>query len=88
MKTVSKRFLLTIFLVLFSTAVFPLPPDLECPCGWDPNGGTSSGPAPPPGECLPCPVSIDESIMTLLITALVFGIYIIYKNNLKTKSPV
>jgi hypothetical protein len=32
-----------------------------------------------------CPVPIDESIM-ILVTALVFGSYIIYRNNIKQKT--
>jgi len=86
MKIVSKRFLLTILLVLFRTAVFPQA-DPNCPCG--PYVGSGDGdPPPPPGLCNPCPVPIDESIMILVVIAVLFGVYIIYKNNLKTKSPI
>ncbi len=89
MKTVSKRFLLTVLLALCWTEVFSQGPD-ECPCGvYDGSGGgPGSPPPPPPGTCLPCPVSIDGSIMVLAVIALVFGIYIIYRNNLKAKSPI
>jgi hypothetical protein len=84
MKIVSKRFLLTILLVLFCTEVFP---QIECPCGF--TTGSATIPPPPGIEiCKPCPVAIDESIMVLVIIALVFGIYIIYKNNLKVKASI
>jgi hypothetical protein len=91
MKITSKRFLLTVLLVLCCVAAFPMddgdpgvdgPP--RCPCG--PFGG--NGTPPPPGECNPCPVPIDESIMILVVIALVGGIYIIHRNNLKTKNPI
>ena len=89
MKSVSKRFLITALLLFFWTEAFSLDTDV-CPCGeYDgTEGGTASNPPPPPGTCLPCDVSIDSSIMILLIIALVFGIYIIYRSNLKTKTPI
>lgn len=40
-------------------------------------------PPPPPGDRVP----IDENLMVLLIVALLFGIYIIYKHRLKQKTP-
>jgi hypothetical protein len=56
-----------------------------CPCG-DGGGG---GPAPPPpGGCPPCPVAIDEKIIFLVIIALLFGIYIIYKQTIKVKTSI
>jgi hypothetical protein len=82
MKNVSKRFLLTVLLVFFWSEVFSQDP---CPCG---DGGDGSGVPPPPGGCPPCPVIIDESIMILLIIALVLGVYIIYKHRIKTKTPI
>jgi hypothetical protein len=94
MKITSKRFVLTVLLVLCWVAVFSMDPDEggggppDCPCGRTDVGGTSAGPSPPVGECLECPLPIDESIMILLIIAIVFGIYIIYRNNLKTKNPI
>ncbi|PKH66564.1 hypothetical protein CXF59_11540 [Flavobacterium sp. ALD4] len=94
MKIVSKRFLLTLLLVLCWVAVFSQDPGDggtgECECGRSTDGGDSGNPGPPilPGECLPCPVPIDESIMILVVIALLGGIYIIHRNNLKTKSPI
>jgi hypothetical protein len=45
---------------------------------------------PEPGPPVPPPVglSIDENSMILIIIALLFGIYIIYKNRVKTKTPI
>lgn len=37
---------------------------------------------PPPG------LPIDESILILFLLALLFGIYIIYKDQLKQKTPI
>jgi hypothetical protein len=96
MKITSKRFLLTVLLLFCCVAAFPMddgdpgvdgPP--QCPCGTSNGPGASGGNPPPPvGECLPCPVPIDESIMTLVVIALVGGIYIIHRNNLKAKNPI
>ena len=41
----------------------------------------TNGPIPPG-------YSIDENIFFLLIVALLLGIYVIYKNKLKTKAPI
>lgn len=87
MKSVSERFLFTVLLVLLWTEVFSQVPE-KCPCGVSNGTGGGAGAPPPPGECLPCPISIDESIMVLVIIALVFGIYIIYKNRLKAKTTI
>jgi hypothetical protein len=85
MKIIAKRFLLTGLLLLFWTQVFAEGPDI-CPCGEDKGNG--SDPPPPPGQCLPCPIPIDESVMVLVVVALVFGLYIVHKNNLKAKNPI
>jgi hypothetical protein len=39
-------------------------------------------PPPPPG------LAIDENFFVLFIIAILFGTYIIYRNNLKTKKPI
>ena len=39
-------------------------------------------PPPPPG------LPIDENLYVLLVIAVLFGIYIIYRHNLKTKTPI
>ncbi|TDE54956.1 hypothetical protein [Flavobacterium sp. GT3P67] len=47
-----------------------------------PNPFGKKKPPPPPG------LPIDENICILMIIALLFGIYIIYNNMLKTKTPI
>jgi len=83
MKLVSQRFLLTVLLLFCWVAVFPQ----DCPCGIA-LGDDGLPPPPGLGECLPCPIPIDESVMVLVVIALVFGLYIVYKNNLKEKNPI
>jgi hypothetical protein len=46
------------------------------------NGTAELPPPSPPGT------PIDENLIILLIVALLFGIYIIYKDKLKTKSTI
>lgn len=48
----------------------------------EPPASLDATPPPPPG------LSINENIYILFSVALLFGIYIIYKNNLKVKSPI
>ena len=43
---------------------------------------TNKRPPGPPG------LPIDENIIALILISLVFGIYIIYNHNVKTKTPV
>jgi hypothetical protein len=43
---------------------------------------TATPPPPPPG------LPIDENIFILFSLAILLGIYIIYKNNLKAKNPI
>jgi hypothetical protein len=47
-----------------------------------PNISGRKKPPPPPG------LPIDEHIYTIIIIALLFGIYIIYSHRLKTKTPI
>lgn len=49
-----------------------------------PSPPTPTHRAPPTPPSAP----IDENMFYLLIIAVAFGLYIIYKHNLKTKSPV
>jgi hypothetical protein len=45
-------------------------------------------PPPPPPPPPPPGLAIDENIFILLSIAILFGVYIIYKNNLKRKSSI
>jgi len=44
--------------------------------------GKMATPPPPPGA------AIDENVFILFCSAIFFGIYIIYKNNLKAKTSI
>lgn len=48
------------------------------------QGPSGPNPPPPPGEILP----IDDNLYVLLGGALLLGVYVIYKNKLKTKTPM
>ncbi len=52
------------------------------PGGSGPPAPTARKPPPPPG------LTIDENNISVLIFAILFGIYIIYCNRLKTKTPI
>ncbi|WP_146779217.1 hypothetical protein [Flavobacterium psychrolimnae] len=47
-------------------------------------------PPAPPGPTLPPPpgLPIDENILTMMLVALLFGIYIIYNFKIKQKTPM
>lgn len=49
-----------------------------------PHPPSPGGKKPPPPPGLP----IDENITFLLIMAILFGIYMIYRYQLKTKAPI
>ncbi|WP_348813114.1 hypothetical protein [Flavobacterium maritimum] len=77
MKIVSNKIsVLIAFLlgVVFDMAAAPPPPK--------PTAMSDPSLAGPPGW------PIDENIFFLLIVALLLGIYVIYKNKLKTKAPI
>jgi len=77
MKAVSsKYFFLLVFLLgtFYAIAGNPAGPPVPSPTG--------KKPPPPPG------LPIDENIIILIIIALLFGIYIIYDNRLKAKTPI
>lgn len=73
MKTIVCRFLI-FFITLFSVIDGYAAPSPPMP--------GAKRPPPPPG------LPIDENILVLLIMAIVFGIYIICKHQLKTKAPI
>jgi hypothetical protein len=81
MKIVSQGFLFIVFSTLCSAMAFA-----QCggggenPCPDSPDGGPTV--LPPPG------LSIDKNIFILFSVAILFGIYIVYRNNIKTKNPI
>ena len=80
MKIVSNKIgVLIAFLlgVVFDMAAAPPPPKPTAM-----SDSSLAGPAGPPGW------PIDENIFFLLIVALLLGIYVVYKNTLKTKAPI
>jgi hypothetical protein len=44
-------------------------------------------PPPPPGNTLP-PVPIDNYLLLFVVVSVFFGMYLIYKNKLKQKTPI
>ena len=50
-----------------------------------PPGG---GPPPPGGPPAPLGFPIDENIMTAVVIAVFFGLYIVYKQHQKQKTPM
>jgi len=73
MKTIGSKFLVIMICLFGVLDAFSAPgPPM-------PNGRK---PQPPPG------LPIDENLYIVFIIALLFGIYIIYKYQLKTKSPI
>jgi hypothetical protein len=88
MKIVSQRFLFIVFSTLCSAMAFAQDcggVDQPACCGGVdqpacPPGPPTPGPPPPPPG-----LPIDENIMILVVIALLFGIYIIYKHSVKRK---
>lgn len=73
MKTIVSRFFILIVTLFGVMDAFAAP--------YPPAPGAKR-PPPPPG------LPIDENILFLLIMAILFGIYIIGKHQLKTKAPI
>jgi hypothetical protein len=74
MKTIINKFFILIAYLLGIAGVFaaPNPPP--------PNGRNQGPPPPPPG------LPIDEYNTVLLVLALLFGMYVVYKHTLKNCS--
>jgi hypothetical protein len=74
MKIIANKFFITLVYLLVSFVAF---------AGPNPPAPTHKKPPPPPG------LPIDENIIILFLIAFLFGIYILYKNNLKDeKTPI
>ncbi len=73
MKIIINKFLLIIICLFGVLDVFSAP---------SPPMPTGKKPPPPPG------LPIDENLYLVLIIALLYGVYIIYKYQLKTKTPI
>lgn len=78
MKIIANKFFIIIICLFGVLDVYstPTPPS--------PTGKSAVGGAPPPPPGMP----IDENIFGLIIIAILFGIYIIYRYQLKVKTPL
>ncbi|MEA9415458.1 hypothetical protein [Flavobacterium sp. PL02] len=74
MKIISSKFLMVFFFMFNVVTVL---------AGSTPPGPPQKGPAGPIGP----PTPIDENLVFLLVGALSFGIYSIYKHKSKQKTP-
>jgi hypothetical protein len=72
MKIVSEKHILILLLLVCGTVAS------------QENDVPEPGPPPPPNLEVP----IDENILILFSVAMLFGIYIIYRNNIKVKNPI
>ncbi len=72
MKIITIRFYVALVCLMGITSAFAKP---------NPPAPNFKKPPPPPG------LPIDDNIYMLLLIAFLFGIFIIYKNNIKTKTP-
>ncbi len=73
MKTINNRFFFILIFLFGVLGAFSAP---------SPPMPTGKKAPPPPG------LSIDENLYLVFILALLFGIYTIYKYQLKTKTPI
>jgi hypothetical protein len=76
MKIFSKKNFFVIFSVFSGITVFAADPPEPLP--------TDNGPGPPPPVGLP----IDQGLFVLLLIALLYGIYVIYRFRSKVKASV
>lgn len=70
MKIIVNKFLMTLICLMGISNAFAKP---------NPPAPTFKKPPPPPG------LPIDENIYVFLLIAVLFGIYIIYKHNIKNR---
>lgn len=47
-----------------------------------------NGPPAPSNYNTPPPSPIDENLFVLLVMAILFGVFVIYKHNIKTKASI
>ena len=73
MKIIANKFFITLICLLCVSFVF---------AGPNPPPPTHKKPPPPPG------LPIDEHIYMIVVFVILFGIYTIYRHNLKTKTPI
>ncbi|SHL81880.1 hypothetical protein [Flavobacterium chilense] len=73
-----KIFFVTIFLTLINVSIASAAPATPPPAPM----AAAAPPPPPPGG------AIDQNLILLLICALLFGMYTIYKYNLKRKASM
>ena len=75
MKTIVHRFFVLIITLLGVMSAFAAP-------GGGPPAPGAKKPPPPPG------LPIDDNILVLFVIAILFGIYIICRYQLKAKAPI
>jgi hypothetical protein len=73
MKIIANKFFINLICLLGVSLAF---------AGPNPPAPTHKRPPPPPG------LPIDENIFIIVLFAILFGIYIIYRHNLKTNTPI
>jgi hypothetical protein len=73
MKNIANKLLFVTICLFGVTIAFAAP---------NPPAPTHKKPPSPPG------LSIDENVLVIVIMAILFGIYMIYRYQLKTKAPI